>query len=108
MLVGEIGIRRHEFLYEIRFWEARRIIRGYNRRHVLHYQLQRIQAYYACFAMRENKGHLTPMQFLPMYFDSFDDDEDGGYEDVTEADVKRMREEMRRINEEYEKSHATD
>ena len=48
------------------------------------------------------------MQFLPMYFDSFDDDEDGGYEDVTEADVKRMREEMRRINEEYEKTHATD
>jgi hypothetical protein len=58
--------------------------------------------------MRENKGHLTPMQFLPMYFDQFDDDEDGGYEDVTEADVKRMREEMRRINEEYEKAHATD
>lgn len=58
--------------------------------------------------MRENKGHLTPMQFLPMYFDSFDEDEDGGYEDVTEADVKRMREEMRRINEEYEKAHATD
>ena len=48
------------------------------------------------------------MQFLPMYFDSFEDDEDGCYEDVTEADVKRMREEMRRINEEYEKSHATD
>ena len=48
------------------------------------------------------------MQFLPMYFDGFDDDEDEGYEDVTEADVKRMREEMRRINEEYEKSHATD
>ena len=51
---------------------------------------------------------MTPMQFLPMYFDSFDEDEDGGYEDVTEADVKRMREEMRRINEEYEKAHATD
>ena len=39
----------------------------------------------------ENKGHLTPMQFLPMYFDSFDEDEDGGYEDVTEADEANAR-----------------
>lgn len=51
---------------------------------------------------------MTPMQFLPMYFDSFEEDEDGGYEDVTEADVKRMREEMRRMNEEYERTHATE
>lgn len=51
---------------------------------------------------------MTPMQFLPMYFDSFEEDEDVGYEDVTEADVKRMREEMRRMNEEYEGTHATE
>lgn len=33
MLVGEIGISRRDFLYGIRFWEARRLLRGYNRRH---------------------------------------------------------------------------
>lgn len=32
LFVGEIGIPRREFLYEIRFWEARRIVKGYNRR----------------------------------------------------------------------------
>ena len=32
MIVGEIGIPRREFLYDIDFWEARRIIRGYQRR----------------------------------------------------------------------------
>ena len=30
--MGEIGIPRHEFLYVIRFWEAHRILLGYNRR----------------------------------------------------------------------------
>ena len=28
-VVGEIGFPRREFLYDIKFWEARRIIRGY-------------------------------------------------------------------------------
>lgn len=30
--MGEIGISRSEFLDEITFWEARRIIRGYRKR----------------------------------------------------------------------------
>jgi len=33
MFVGEIGIPRREFLYDIQFWEARRILDGYNARH---------------------------------------------------------------------------
>lgn len=33
MLVGEIGIPRNTFLYHLRWWEIRCIIRGYNRRH---------------------------------------------------------------------------
>ncbi len=33
MFVGEIGLPRREYLYDIRFWEARRILAGYNRRH---------------------------------------------------------------------------
>ena len=32
LLVGEIGIPRHEFLYELSFQEVRLIIRGYRRR----------------------------------------------------------------------------
>lgn len=30
--MGEIGIPRHEYLYELTFWEMRRIIRGYRKR----------------------------------------------------------------------------
>lgn len=59
--------------------------------------------------MRENKNHVTPMQLIPLYFDQFDEEggEDSG-EIVDDAEVKRMRDEMRRINEEYERTHATD
>lgn len=32
LLVGEIGIPRHEFLHILSWWEIRCIIRGYNRR----------------------------------------------------------------------------
>ena len=32
LLVGEIGITRNEFLYELKYWEIILIIRGYNRR----------------------------------------------------------------------------
>ena len=31
--MGEIGYNRHEFLHELKWWEIRSIIRGYNRRH---------------------------------------------------------------------------
>ena len=37
--MGEIGIPRREFLYDIRIWEVRRIIRGYRRRDLLKHQL---------------------------------------------------------------------
>jgi len=31
--VGEIGIDRNTFFYELRWWEVQAIIRGYNNRH---------------------------------------------------------------------------
>ena len=31
--MGEIGYNRHEFFHELKWWEIRCIIRGYNRRH---------------------------------------------------------------------------
>ncbi len=32
MLVGEIGIDRRTFLRDMRFWEIRRVVRGYGKR----------------------------------------------------------------------------
>lgn len=53
-------------MYEIVFWEAKRIYKGYRKRHRLEQQLLRLTAYFSCFAMRENKSRKTPEQWLPL------------------------------------------
>jgi hypothetical protein len=72
--VGEIGIPRREFLYDIRFWEVRRIVRGYRNRDRLKHQLMAECAYAAMFAMRDPKGK-TPKDMFPMLFENDDDEE---------------------------------
>ena len=72
--MGEIGIPRREFLYDIRFWEVRRIIRGYRRRDLLKHQLMAECVYVATYAMRDPQGK-TVADMFPMLFD-FDDDDD--------------------------------
>ena len=85
MLVGEIGISRHEFLYDLRFWEVRRIIRGYRQRDTLKHQLLAECVYANIYAMRDPKGK-TVANMFPMIFDTDDDDEEPpiSKEDVTE------------------------
>lgn len=51
MLVGEIGIERREFLYELNYWEIILIIRGYNRRHRDLWSAVRWHAYNVMSAM---------------------------------------------------------
>ena len=75
MFVGEIGIPRREFLYEIRGWEARRILKGYQRRNILMYQLQRMQIWASMFCMG-NPEKKTPSDILHLYFDDFDKEPD--------------------------------
>lgn len=69
MLVGEIGISRHEFLYEIQFWETLRIIDGYNRRNRLGIELARLTAYYTYFSMRDNKTGKRPKDLISLPWD---------------------------------------
>ena len=71
MFVGEIGISRKEFLYDIRFWEARRIIRGYRKRGKIFMQLLAENVYASTFAFRGSEGK-TVKDMFPTIFD--DDD----------------------------------
>jgi hypothetical protein len=71
--VGEIGISRREFLYDIRFWEVRRIIRGYRKRGRLTNQLLAETVYATIHVMRDPKGK-TPSDMFPQIFE--DDDEE--------------------------------
>lgn len=75
--MGEIGIQRHDFLYEIDFWEVRRIIRGYRRRDKLKNQLIAECVYAAMYAMRDPKGK-TVTDMFPMLFTDESEEENEG------------------------------
>jgi hypothetical protein len=60
-------------LYDLRFWEVRRIIRGYRRRDKLKHQLMAECVYAAIHVMRDPKGK-TVADMFPMLFDDDDDD----------------------------------
>jgi hypothetical protein len=92
--VGEIGIPRREFLYDLRFWEVRRIIRGYRQRDRLKHQLIAECAYAAMFATRDPKGK-TVEDMFPMLFE---DDDDYDEPPVSEKDVANMQSLMKAFN----------
>ena len=99
MLVGEIGIQRHDFLYEIDFWEVRRIIRGYRRRDKLKNQLIAECVYAAMYAMRDPKGK-TVTDMFPSFFEEDGDPEES--DTITQADVDDLQQLMATINAEAE------
>lgn len=85
--MGEIGISRHEFLYDIRFWEVRRIIRGYRQRDRLKHQMMAECVYAAMFAMRDPKGK-TVEDLFPMLFD---DDESETTPEISDEDYNELQ-----------------
>ena len=95
--MGEIGIPRREFLYDLRFWEVRRIVRGYRNRDRLKHQLMAECAYAAMFAMRDPKGK-TPRDIFPSLFQD-DDNDDSDTAPIDDKEVARLRQMMREENE---------
>lgn len=88
--MGEIGIPRRDFLYDLRYWETLRIIRGYRRRDWLKLQMMAQCSYAAMFAMRDPMGK-TVKDFFPFLFE---DDDESEPPDITEEDVAMLQEEM--------------
>jgi len=103
--VGEIGIPRREFLYDLRFWEVRRIVRGYRNRDRLKHQLMAECAYAAMFAMRDPKGK-TVRDIFPSLFQ--DDDPDAtDSAPIDDKEVARLRALMREENARLQQSSKT-
>lgn len=96
MLVGEIGIPRREFLYDLQFWEVRRIVRGYRRRDRLKNQLMAECAYAAIFAMRDPKGK-TARDLFPAIFE--DDDNNDEPVMLSDDDIAELQADMAAWNE---------
>lgn len=93
--MGEIGIPRREFLYEIKFWEVRRIIRGYRRRDRLKHQLLAECAYASIYAMRDPKGK-SVTDIFPGIFE--DDDEYEAQPEMSDEDYNDLQDLMANYN----------
>jgi hypothetical protein len=74
LLVGEIGIPRREFLYDLRFWEVDAIIRGYRRRNRLMHQLLAEIVYTTMYINRDPKGKTVEGMF-PMLFEDEEEED---------------------------------
>ena len=96
--MGEIGIPRREFLYDLRFWEVRRIVRGYRKRDRLKHQLMAECAYAATYAMRDPKGK-TVADIFPQIFEDDDIDDESPVTDDEAADLQAL---MARMNHQSE------
>ena len=89
MLVGEIGIDRRAFLYDMRYWEVLRIIKGYRRRDWLKLQLMAECTYAAMYAMRDPKG-MTPQKMFPELFKVEDEPEAPTITEQEAQDLQQM------------------
>ena len=86
--MGEIGIPRREFLYDIRYWEAHLIFNGYRRRHRLLHQLVAENVYATIHMMRDPKGK-TVSDMFPQIFD--DDDEYEFEPPISDEEAQEMQ-----------------
>lgn len=77
------------------------IIRGYRRRNILQYQLQRIQAWASMFCMGNRDGK-QPQDVIPLYFDHYRQQE---REAVSHEEVDMLQREMQLMNEQNQKKN---
>lgn len=94
--MGEIGRDRREFLYDMSYCDILLIQRGYRRRNILQYQLQRLQAYGAFHCM-SGSGNKAPGDWLPMYIDRYIDD-DSDFDGPSPEDIAEIAAEMEAIS----------
>ena len=99
--MGEIGISRREFLYDIQFWEVRRLIRAYYKRNRMELVLLRLSAYSSFFAFRENKLNKTPQSWFPLPWEQ----EESEHEQLSEDECQELLDDMKRMNELLQKQN---
>jgi hypothetical protein len=104
--VGEIGIPRREYLFELDYVDIVQIERGYERRQRHRWSATRWQtfclmnAFAGGDAMKKNGIH-TPQDLIHFPWDTAADDDDDGTTSgggITEKEAERLRELMRREN----------
>ena len=102
LIVGEIGIPRHDFLYNLQVWEVRRIIRGYRKREQTTWEQCRWQTFWLLHnGMLDVRkaGINQPSDLIQFPWDKEQVDPDM----PTKEEVDAMRQELIRLNEETDR-----
>ena len=90
--MGEIGIDHHTFYYELKWWEVKAIIRGYNARHHHSWEQARLVAYNAHYCM----GSKDPIPVVTEWIKfSWEQKKSGP---LPQDEVDKMQAEMAEIN----------
>jgi hypothetical protein len=92
MFVGEIGFPRKEFLYELKWWEVKSIIRGYNARHHHGWEQARLVAYNAHYCMGSKDPVPTVSEWIKFPW------EQKKVTPLSKSDVEMMQAEIDAIN----------
>ena len=97
--MGEIGISRREFLFDLRFWEVRRIIRGYRRRQRPSWEQARLNAFYIMSAMADlSKAGIRSDRDLITF--PWEEEEVTKHDSLpSDEEVEEMRQLMKQLNE---------
>lgn len=102
--MGEIGIPRREFLYDLNFTDLLMIERGYERRHRHLWSSTRWQTYHLMSALAgsdalKKAGIHSLADLISFPWDNIQLDDDGEPVNLpSEADVERLRQMMREEN----------
>ena len=101
--MGEIGIDRNLFLYDLQYWEIILIVNGYRRRYRPSWEQARLIAHQVHYAMGCPKGQTpkTAEEWVPFPWDR--KDSTAADDDYTDEEVKRQREMLQEYNRTHNK-----
>ena len=90
--MGEIGFPRKEFLHELKWWEVKSIIRGYNARHHHGWEQARLVAYNAHYCMGSKDPVPIVSEWIKFPW------EQKAVTPVSQDDIDELQAEMNAIN----------
>ena len=90
--MGEIGFPRREFLHDLKWWEIKSIIRGYNNRHHAGWEQARLVAYNAHYCMGSKDPVPTVTEWIKFPWDQ------KAATPVSQEDIDELQAEMDAIN----------
>lgn len=92
-MVGEIGISREDFLYEMQFWEVQRVVMGYRERQKAAWEVARWQTFWL---MQVGMADTSKVNFDNLLRLPWDETPQG--DEPSQEEIDRLREELRAYN----------